>query len=293
MAYDRYDPRRDPRERSRPDHEYDRERSQRDRDERGFFERAGDEIASWFGDEDDGENRRRHDMGHHDRGDFNRDRDFAPRGEGRDRGDVRGMFRGRSNRGDTERGYRPMTGDYGRNDREFSRGRPARDEFRRPQFAGSSEQAYDPHYSEWRNRQMDELDRDYHEYRRENQSRFENDFGDWRSRRQGKRQMLGSVREHMEVVGSDEQPVGTVDRVAGDRIILTKSDPEAGGMHHSLPCTMVDRVEDQRVILDCDAEQAKQRWRDDSRERALGEREDQGQAGPHMLDRSFSGTYRK
>ena len=35
---------------------------------------------------------------------------------------------------------------------------------------------HDPHYSEWRRRQIDELDRDYDDYRRENQSHFENDF---------------------------------------------------------------------------------------------------------------------
>ena len=324
MAYDRFDARRGPRERWRSDDRFDRERgfSDRDREDRGFFERAGDEIASWFGD-DEAERRRRRDASFDDRGDFRRDRDFDPRGNvrssnnerdsdfrrsWRDDGD-RGMFSASSYRGysgegggrgsaqwsgDTfsDRDYKPMTGDYGRGEFERPRGRSGRDEFSRPSFSGSSERAYDPHYAQWRNRQLDELDRDYDEYRRENQSRFESDFGDWRTRRQGKRQMLGQVREHMEVVGSDEQHVGTVDRVAGDRIILTKSDENAGGAHHSLPCTLVDRIDDQRVILDCDAEQAKQKWRDESRERALFEREDQGEAGPGILDRSFSGTYR-
>ena len=32
-------------------------------------------------------------------------------------------------------------------------------------------------------------------------------------------------------------------------------------------------------------------WRDENRDRALFEREDQGEAGPGMLNRSFSGTY--
>ena len=74
--------------------------------------------------------------------------------------------------------------------------------------------------------------------------------------------------------------VGTVDCVEGDRIILTKSDPESGGVHHSLSCSDIDRVEDDRVILECSADQAKQRWRDESRGRALFEREDQGEMGP-------------
>jgi hypothetical protein len=45
------------------------------------------------------------------------------------------------------------------------------------------------------------------------------------------------------------------------------------------------------VILDLNAVEARIRWRDESREWALFEREDQGEAGPHMLNRSFSGTY--
>ena len=46
------------------------------------------------------------------------------------------------------------------------------------------------------------------------------------------------------------------------------------------------------MILDCSADQARKRWRDESRSRALFEREDQGEMGPRMLDRSFEGTYR-
>jgi hypothetical protein len=96
----------------------------------------------------------------------------------------------------------------------------------------------------------------------------------------------------MEVVSNDDERIGTVDRVAGDRIILAKSDPESGGVHHSLSCTEIERVEGDRVILDLNAAEARIRWRDESRERALFEREDQGEAGPHALERSFSGTYR-
>jgi len=107
-----------------------------------------------------------------------------------------------------------------------------------------------------------------------------------------KRGMLGQIREHMEVVGNDDQHVGTVDKVAGDRIILTKSDPESGGVHHSLSCSDIDRVEGDRVILDCSADQARDRWRDESRSRALFDREDQGEMGPRSLNRSFEGTYR-
>ena len=70
MAYDRFESRRGWRE---PQSRYRREDSDRfesrsfgwdrddDRSDRGFFERAGDEVASWFGDED-AERRRREDM---------------------------------------------------------------------------------------------------------------------------------------------------------------------------------------------------------------------------------------
>ena len=57
MAYDRFDSR-DERSRWREGRDFDRGGR---RDERGFFERAGDEIASWFGD-DDAERRRAEDM---------------------------------------------------------------------------------------------------------------------------------------------------------------------------------------------------------------------------------------
>jgi hypothetical protein len=39
------------------------------------------------------------------------------------------------------------------------------------------------------------------------------------------------ICEHMEIKGSDGQHVGTVDRVEGNRIKLTKSDKDAAGHH--------------------------------------------------------------
>jgi len=328
MAYDRYDTRGD-RSRWSSDRSRDDDRGRfRDEDrprpggeDRGFFERAGDEISSWFGD-DDAERRRERDRRMDERGlggggqfgrdherdrdrDHSRDRSWAS-GEHdreRDRGDFRserGLFGGRGGyrgtSGDTGRftmggspregtQYRPMTGDYSGGEGYF-RGNSVYEE------SSSRSRPMDPHYHSWRSRQIDEFDRDYEDYRRENQAKFEDDFSNWRQRRSEKRGLLGTVREHMEVVGNDDEHVGTVDRVAGDRLILTKSDPDSGGAHHSLSCSDVDRVEDNRVILDCSSEQARQRWRDESRNRALFEREDQGEMGPRVLDRSFEGTYR-
>jgi len=306
MAYDRYD--RDTRWREgrrdfsseRSPRDWDRG-DDRDRDysrggeDRGFLERMGDEVRSWFGDEDGDRGR-----------EFGRDRgqdweDQRPRSrfeepsrpQNWNRGEER-MSRGVGN--ERERDYRPLAGDYGRSDggvedRETEWGR---DPYRRTSFAGSRARSNhdDPHYEEWRRRQVEGLDRDYDDYRRERQSHFEDDFGNWRQRRMSKRELLRGIREHMEVVGSDEKHVGSVDRIAGDRIIQTRSDPQSGGVHHSLSCSDVDRIEGDRVILDCTAEKARERWRDEDRERALFEREDQGRAGPGILDRSFSGTYR-
>jgi hypothetical protein len=317
MAYDRYDPRRRPSEQWRGSDDGFRDRDMRDRgnmrdrdrEERGFFERAGDEIASWFGDDEAERRRRDEQMGSRD--DYGRD-DERSRSMGRDRGrferDDDRSARGSRERepwgaGDREdRGYRPIIGDYGRSEgpstgQGYPRSRSdresvwGRDEYRRTSFAGDRPQ-HDPHYQQWRQRQIDDLDRDYDDYRREHQSKFENDFGSWRERRQSKRQMLGQIREHMEVMGNDGEHVGTVDRVAGDRLILAKSDADSGGVHHSLSCTEIDRIDGDRVLLDINATEARIRWRDESRERALFEREDQGEAGPQSLERSFSGTYR-
>jgi hypothetical protein len=147
---------------------------------------------------------------------------------------------------------------------------------------------HDPHYAEWRRRQIEDLDRDYEDYRREHQSKFETEFGSWRSKRQSQRQSLGRVTEHMEVVGPDGSHVGIVDKVRGDRIILTKSDSAAGGVHHSVPCSWVEKVDD-KVFLNKSAEEARDAWRSEERSGALFERGEGD--GPHNLDRAFSGTY--
>jgi hypothetical protein len=303
MAYDRYDSERRWRDDDRDFRGSDRERGfrgdrdrdpERDRgDNRGFFDRMGDEFRSWFGDERD-ERSDRHDR--QDRDDYRPRSGFSREDYSRSGRDDRSFARGRDDdRYDQSgRDYRPMAGDYSRSGDADRESPYQRDDYRRTSFAGSTARSNhdDDHYRGWRQRQVDSLDRDYDDYRRERATQFESDFGSWRERRQSKRELLRGVREHMEVVGSDNEHVGTVDRVAGDRLILTKSDPEAGGVHHSLTCSDIDRVEDNRVILDLTADKARNRWRDESRDRALFEREDQGSSGPGILDRSFSGTYR-
>jgi hypothetical protein len=193
-----------------------------DYQDRGFLARAGDEVRSWFGDED-AERRR-----------------------------------------DTDQRY----------DERYANDR-------------------DNDYHNWRRTQIDALDRDYHEYRQEHAKKFESEFGSWRTNRQTQRQSLNSVNEHMEVVGSDGQHVGTVDKVRGDRIILTKTDVDAGGRHHSIPSSWITTVDD-KVTISKTAEEAQRQWRDEERSGAMfgdrsGGRDDDDRSV--NLNRSFSGTY--
>ena len=66
------------------------------------------------------------------------------------------------------------------------------------------------------------------------------------------------IKEHMEVVGSDGQHVGTVDKLEGDRIKLTKNDPQAQGQHHYLPLNTVGSIEQNVVRLNLTADEARQ-----------------------------------
>jgi hypothetical protein len=182
---------------------------------------------------------------------------------------------------------------------------------------------HDEHYSSWRQRQIDELDQDYDAYRQEHRTKFENEFSGWRQQRQTKRQMLGAIREHDQVVDQNGEHIGTVDKVHGDTIILTRNDPEAGGVHRSFSCSLLERVEGGRVTLSGSKESIRSQLheeregdrrsggggllsglfgtkRDDERQDELRERNSQPVGsdtssqtgeGPHVLDRSFSGTY--
>ena len=219
------------RENERGGREYGRQPQGYDYQDRGFFARAGDEVRSWFGD-DDAERRR----------------------EADERYDERQGGYGGSN--------------YGGNQGQQGYGR-------------------DSDYHSWRKSQIDALDRDYHEYRQENARKFDTEFGSWRTQRQTQRTSLGSVEEHMEVVGSDGEHVGTVDKVRGDRIILTKNDQDAGGRHHSIPSSWLQSVAE-KVTISKTAADAKAHWRDE--ERSGDDTNGGGDRGAN-LNRSFSGTY--
>lgn len=62
------------------------------------------------------------------------------------------------------------------------------------------------------------------------------------------------IREHAEIIGKDGQHVGTVDRVEGSRIKLTKADSqmqgaEHAGHHHFIALDLVENVQGNRVHL--------------------------------------------
>ncbi|MBR0649348.1 DUF2171 domain-containing protein [Roseomonas terrae] len=70
---------------------------------------------------------------------------------------------------------------------------------------------------------------------------------------------MTQIREHMEVVGNDGVHVGTVDRLEGDRIKLTRQDdPDGSGQHHHfLSVNAVESVAGDKVRLNCPADRAK------------------------------------
>ncbi|KMO29989.1 hypothetical protein VQ02_28670 [Methylobacterium variabile] len=69
-----------------------------------------------------------------------------------------------------------------------------------------------------------------------------------------------SIKEHMPVVGSDGGHVGTIDHLDGQRIKLTKTDPEAGGHHHFIHIDSIASVEGGQVRLNRTTAEAKDEW---------------------------------
>src|SRR5690606_4910537 len=66
----------------------------------------------------------------------------------------------------------------------------------------------------------------------------------------------GKISEHMEIIGADGVHVGTVDKVEGDRIKLTKKDGGEGshrGHHHFISTGLVAGVEGDKVRLSANA----------------------------------------
>jgi hypothetical protein len=78
---------------------------------------------------------------------------------------------------------------------------------------------------------------------------------------EGVKTMAGydDVKEGMEVIGADGVHIGTVDRIEGDRIKLTRKDSGQGGHeghHHYLSRGLVAEVEGDEVRLSANADVA-------------------------------------
>jgi hypothetical protein len=68
-----------------------------------------------------------------------------------------------------------------------------------------------------------------------------------------------SIKEHMEVIGADGVHVGTVDRVEGGRIKLTKADSGTHGHeghHHFIDLGLVADIEGNQVRLSANGDVA-------------------------------------
>ncbi len=61
------------------------------------------------------------------------------------------------------------------------------------------------------------------------------------------------IREQMKVVGADGRHIGTVDRVEGDKIKLTKTD-SSDGAHHYIAVSDVESVRDGEVCVNNSAQ---------------------------------------
>jgi hypothetical protein len=64
------------------------------------------------------------------------------------------------------------------------------------------------------------------------------------------------IKEHMEIIGADGVHVGTVDKVEGKRIKLTKKDSGEGqhkGHHHYIDLGLVADIEGRKVRLSANA----------------------------------------
>jgi hypothetical protein len=71
--------------------------------------------------------------------------------------------------------------------------------------------------------------------------------------------VMSGIKEHMDVIGADGTPVGTVDKVEDGRIKLTRRDSGEGshkGHHHFIDGSLVADIEGNQVRLSANADVA-------------------------------------
>jgi hypothetical protein len=111
------------------------------------------------------------------------------------------------------------------------------------------------HYADWRNQQIETLDRAFEEYCREKNESFAQEFGDWRAKRQNQRDALAKVSENMDVVGSDGEPIGRVEAVTSGAIAVAQDGADGRKATGLLPYSWIQAV-GVEVVIDRPAAEA-------------------------------------
>ena len=71
-----------------------------------------------------------------------------------------------------------------------------------------------------------------------------------------------AIKEHMEVIGADGVHIGTVDKVHGGSIKLTKKDRGSDGHHHKIDLAHVADVEGNQVRIAMNAALVVDLWQE-------------------------------
>ena len=256
-------------------------------DDRGFLAKAGDEVKSWFGD-DEAERRRKLDA---------------------QRSDAQSAFSGGSAAGMT--GYDAATG-------AATTGTTTPHDHHYAEYRKARAEEYDRDYHEYKQSKSKDFHEDFHSFRTKKaggnndatgigtsaaataygasamsgmgtsgmgtsstsgsgmgtSSAGSSGFGasstggTTGAQASGASSSAGSqltgaaaqVKEHMVVVGSDGQGVGKVDHIAGSDLKLTKHD-STDGKHHLIPGSWVASVEGDKVKLNKTSDEAMREWR--------------------------------
>lgn len=193
-------------------------------EDRGFLGRTADEVRSWFGD-DEAEHRQARERGEPSGGSSDYGRRSVgdyPRGYGGSAGqgaqswnqaqdepgrghygaEQGGRYTGQRQGYGREHGTGGFQGDYRGGSGQGGFGGRGDDQGGRQSFSDRGHH-HDPHYLEWRERQIAELDRDYHDYQQERARQFHQDFSTWRQNRQMQRGAGASTRAAESVRPSD------------------------------------------------------------------------------------------
>ena len=103
-------------------------------------------------------------------------------------------------------------------------------------------------YANWRNHQIETLDRAFEEYCQEKNESFAHEFDEWRAKRQNQRDALSKVAEKMDVIGSDGAPIGRVEAVTSSAIAVAGDGVDGRKAAGLLPYSWIQSVGAQVVI---------------------------------------------